>query len=83
LARSDFPGRDHVERGGAMRGAKIGQRLGCSLEILGGFSAGRGARADGGLGDCLRQFVIGRMARSGGDRKIRSGASRAAHRLRA
>src|ERR1700685_1462846 len=34
LARSDFPGRDHVERGGAMRGSKVGQSLRGVLEIL-------------------------------------------------
>ncbi len=40
---------------------------------------GRGLRA----GDCPSQFVIGRMARSGGDREIRGGPGRVAHRLRA
>ena len=40
LARSDFPGRDHVERGAAMRGAKIGQRLGGALKILGPIIVG-------------------------------------------
>ena len=41
-----FPGRDHVERGGAMPSSKIGQRLGGALEILGPISAGRGARGE-------------------------------------
>ena len=41
-----LPGRDHVERGGAMRGSKIGQRLGGALEILGPIIAGSGTRGD-------------------------------------
>ena len=46
LTRGELAGRDHVERGAAMRSAKIGQRLGGALEILGRISAAQGARVD-------------------------------------
>jgi hypothetical protein len=61
-ARGELSGRDRFERSGAMGRPKVGERLGGALEILnGGLTAG----------DLLGQFVIGRVARSGGDRKIR------------
>ena len=66
-------------------GAKIGKGLGGALEILGSIGAGRGACVDRGLGagDLPSQFVVGRVARSGGDREIRGCGRRVAHRLRA
>jgi hypothetical protein len=45
-ACGDFAGRDHLERGAAMRRAKIGQRLGGARKILGHIIDGLGARFD-------------------------------------
>ena len=71
-ARGELSGRHHFERGAAMRRLEIGQRLGVALET----------RDDGaGLGCILRrrarcasrQFVIRRVARSGGARETGRG----------
>ena len=85
LARRDFPGRDHVERGGAMRGSKIRQRLGGALEILGHVVAGCGGAATELFAPAIvRANSSSRcVARSGGDRKVGGGSRRVAHRLRA
>ena len=81
LGRGELAGRDHLERGAAMRASKIGQRLGGALEILGHVSRVRRAlRRAHALAIVRGQFVIGRVRRSGGDRKIGGGAGRVAHR---
>ena len=85
-ARGELSGRDHFERGAAMRRLEIGQRLGVTLEACDPAAARVGGRSGVVVGERdwgTRQVVIRRMARSGGARETSRGSRRLAHRSRA